>query len=143
MRRKLEEVARAGESADDLVLLLRGGPDTKEKILRHADRLEDVFTYRDGLARGISLFAAQCDLDAWSVLGTRMQSYPKYIRIPASAVVGRFVLIPTFAKPHWTLLLRTPDGSEVPENELIDELVAIMGEALDNPKWAKTQKRRR
>lgn len=52
MKRKLEEVVRARESTDDLVLLLRGGPDTKEKILRHADRLEDLFTYQDGLARG-------------------------------------------------------------------------------------------
>lgn len=143
MKRKLEEVVRARESTDDLVLLLRGGPDTKGKILRHADRLEDLFTYQDGLARGISLFAAQGDLDAWSLLGSQLQSYQKYFRIPASAVTGRFVLLPTFANPHWTLLLRTPDGSEVPENELIDELVAIMGEALDNPRWAKTQRRRR
>lgn len=143
VKRRLEEVVRPRESADDLVLLLRGGPDTEEKILRHADRLADLFTYQGGLARGISLFAAEGDLDVWSVLGTQLRAYPKYFRIPASAVVGRFVLLPTFAKPHWTLLLRTPDGSEVPEKKLIDELMAIIGEVLDNPKWAKTHKRRR
>lgn len=58
-------------------------------------------------------------------------------------MVERFVLLPTFGKPHWTLLLQTPDGSGVSEDQLIDELVAILGEALDNPKWVKTRKRRR
>lgn len=53
------------------------------------------------------------------------------------------MLLPTFGKPHWTLLLQTPDGSGVSEDQLIDELVAILGEALDNPKWVKTRKRRR
>lgn len=143
MKKKLEDAIRPGESLDDLVLLLRGGPDSKEKIFHHADRLEDAFTYHDGPARGISLFAVQGDLDAWVVLGSQLRSYPKYFRIPAGAVVRRFVLLPTFAKPHWTLLLRTPDGTEGPESRLIDELVAIMGEVLDNPEWMKTRKRRR
>jgi len=143
VKNRLEDVIREGEVADDLVLLLRGGPDSKEKILLHADRLGDLFTFDDDPARGISLFAAQGDLDAWTVLGDQLQNYPKYFRIPAVAVIERFVLLPTFKKPHWTLLLQTPDGSEVPEDQLIDELVAIMGEVLDNPKWVKTRKRRR
>lgn len=45
MKKKLEDAIRPGESLDDLVLLLRGGPDSKEKIFHHADRLEDAFTY--------------------------------------------------------------------------------------------------
>lgn len=140
---RLEDVIREGEVADDLVLLVRGGPDTKEKILLHADRLADIFTFNDAPARGLSLFAAQGDLDAWTVLGDQLQNYPKYFRIPAASVVERFVLLATFRNPHWTLLLQTPDGSEVPEDQLIDELVAIMGKALDNPKWVKIRKRRR
>lgn len=142
MKRRLEDVIR-DEVADDLVLLLRGGPDSKEKIMLHADRLEDVFTFKDRPARGISLFAAQGDLDAWTVLGDQLQNYPKYFRIPATAVAERFILLPTFRKPHWTLLLRTPDGSEVPEVQLIDELAGSMAEVFDNPKWVKTRKRRR
>jgi hypothetical protein len=142
VKRKLEEVVREGESPDDLVLLLRGGPDGREKILLHAGRLEDIFTYHHGPARWISLFAAQGDLDAWAVLGGQLLSYPKYFRIPASAVAERFVLLPAFGKPHWILLLQTPKGSDASEDQLIDELVAIIGEALDNPKWVKTRKRR-
>lgn len=77
------------------------------------------------------------------MLGDQLRNYPKYFRIPAAVVVKRFVLLPTFREPHWTLLLQTADGSEVPEDQLIDELVAIMGEVLDNPKWVKTRRRRR
>lgn len=125
------------------MLLLRGGPDTRDKIRRHADRLSDLFVYDGVPARGVSLFAARGDLDAWTVLGSQLRTYPKYFRIPATAVLDRFVLLPTFARPHWTLLLTSPGTSAVPEIQLIDELVAIMGEALANPKWEKTQARRR
>lgn len=53
--------------------------------------------------------------------GRPARNYPKYFRIPAAVVVKRFVLLPTFREPHWTLLLQTADGSEVPEDQLIDE----------------------
>ena len=37
---RLEDVVRAGESSDDLVLLLRGGEDTSAKLLRQAALFE-------------------------------------------------------------------------------------------------------
>lgn len=142
MKKRLEDAIRQAESPIDLVLLLRGGEDAKEKIFKHADLLEEGFTYGNAPARGISLFAAQGDLDAWALLGNQLKTYRRYCRLPAAELIERFVLLPTFATPHWTLMLQAADGSEVPEDELIEALLATLGPALDNPRREPRRKRR-
>ena len=55
---RLENFIRGGERVDDLVMLLRGGLDSMDKVLRQATDLERRFTYAGSPARGISMFAA-------------------------------------------------------------------------------------
>jgi hypothetical protein len=108
---RLEDVLRHGESPDDLILLLPGGEDNEAKLLRQATSMEARFTFGGTPARRISLFAALGDLDARSILGTKLRTYPKYRRVQGSALADLAVLLPTFQSPHWTLLIRAPDGA--------------------------------
>lgn len=137
--RRLEELIRVGESPDDLVFLLRGGTDTREKLSRHADRMVGRYTYRGEPARGISLFAARGDLDAWAVLEARMSTYRVYYRVDAARMSAMGTLLPTFGAPHWTLLF--PTAGE--DSGLLDELLAILGRVLHNPKYVPPEARRR
>jgi len=70
-----EDVLRAGESSDDLVLLLRGGEDTSAKLLRQAALFEARYTYGGQGARGMSLFAASSAVDELAVLESRLRTY--------------------------------------------------------------------
>jgi len=142
MKKRLEDSIRDDEAPRDLVLLLRGGEDRKEKLIRRADLLEEAFTYGDRPARGLSLFAASSDLEAWVLLGTQFRTFSKYRRVEAADLARHGLLLPTFAAPHWTLMIQAPDGSEVDEEAFLTELLAILGPALDNPKYQPNRKRR-
>ena len=72
---RLEDVLRAGESSDDLVLLLRGGEDTSAKLLRQAALFEARYIYGGQSARGMSLFAASSVVDALAVLESKLRTY--------------------------------------------------------------------
>jgi hypothetical protein len=103
---RLEDVLRAGESSDDLVLLLRGGEDTSAKLLRQAALFETRYIYRGQRARGMSLFAASSAVDELAV--ARIEA-PDLSEVPAGAGVELAeiaVLLPTFQAPHWTVDLR-------------------------------------
>ncbi|MDQ3486005.1 MAG: hypothetical protein M3445_11450 [Actinomycetota bacterium] len=99
---RLEDVLRHGESAHDLILLLRGGEDTQTKLLRQAALLEARYTFEGVPARGISLFAARGDLEARTILGTKLRTYPKYRSVSGAALGELAPLLPTFQVPHWT-----------------------------------------
>jgi hypothetical protein len=71
---RLEDVLRAGESSDELVLLLRGGEDTRAKLLRQAALFEARYTYGGQRARGISLFAASSAVDELAVLESKLRT---------------------------------------------------------------------
>ncbi len=140
---RLEDVVRGGESPSDLVFLLRGGVDTEEKLLRQAALLESRYTYRGLPARGISLFAASGDLDASSVLGAKLRTYPKYRQVGGAALSKLVVLLPTFQAPHWTALFQPANGAARPESELLVDLLGTLGPVLDNPKYEPTRTKRR
>lgn len=132
---RLEDEVRQGESPEDLVLLLRGGEDTKETLLHRARLMERRFTYDDRPARGLSLFAASGDLDTRAILGTKFKRFETYRSVAAADLAALGLLLPTFAAPHWTLMFLAPDGAEVNEDAFFDRLLAILGPVLDNPKY--------
>lgn len=134
---------RSGESSDGLVLLLRGGEDTRAKLLRQATLLESRYTYRGQLARGISLFAAYDSAEELTVLESKLRTYPKYRRVTGRQLAELAVLLPTFKAPHWTALFRAPEGIDRPEAEILAGLLDIMGSVLDNPKYKPDRARRR
>jgi hypothetical protein len=139
---RLEDVLRAGESSDDLVMLLRGGEDPSAKLLRQAALFETRYTYGGQRARGISLFAASSDVDELAVLESKLRTYPKYRRVRGTELAKIAVLLPTFQAPHWTVLFRPPGGARRPEEELLNDLLDILGPVLDNPRYVPDRPRR-
>ena len=140
---RLEDVLRAGESSDDLVMLLRGGEDTSAKLLRQAALLARRYTYGAQRARGISLFAASSPVGELAVLESKLRTYPKYRRVRGAELAEIAVLLPTFQAPHWTVLFRPPGGARRPEEELLNDLLDILGPVLDNPRYVPDRSRRR
>jgi len=140
---RLEDVLRVGESSDDLVLLLRGGEDTSAKLIRQAALFERRYTYGSQPARGISLFAANSASGVLAVLESKLRTYPKYRRVAGAELAQIAVLLPTFQAPHWTVLLQPPGGARRPEEELLSDLLDILGPVLENPRYVPDRSRRR
>jgi hypothetical protein len=132
-----EDVLRAGESADDLVLLLRGGEDTTAKLLRQAALFERRYTYGGQRARGISIFAVSRAVDELGVLGSKFRTYPKYRRVGRAELAAIAVFLPTFQAPHWTVPLQPPGGVRRSEEELLSDLLDILGPVLNNPRYVR------
>ncbi len=97
------------------------------------------YTYKGEPAREISLFAARGDLDALAVLEARMSTYRAYYRVDAVRLSALGTLLPTVSAPHWALLF--PAAGD--DSGLLDELLAILGPVLDNPKYVPPEARRR
>lgn len=139
---RLEDAVRQGEHVDDLVLLLRGGRDVPDKLLRQAATLERRFTYAGTPARGISMFAARDADDERRVLAQKLPTFPNYRRVAAELLVELALLLPTFSAPHWTLLFRRPGGPVEAENTIIRRLLDVLGEPLENPAYRPWKPRR-
>lgn len=137
---RLEEVLRTGKPWGSIAVMLRGGVDSAAKIVRQASMLQARYSFRGGPALGISMFAAEGDLETWAVLGGKLRTYPKCRRVPADRLCDRFLMLPTFQIPHWTILL---DGAlgDLADGTSVLELLDILGPVLDNPKYEPTRAR--
>jgi hypothetical protein len=91
----------------------------------------------------MSLFAASSAADELAVLESKLRTYPKYRRVPGVVLAEVAVLLPTFQAPHWTLLFRPPGGARQPEEELLNDVLDILGPVLDNPRYVPDRARRR
>jgi hypothetical protein len=111
--------------------------------LRQAALFEARYTYGGQGARGMSLFAASSAVDELAVLESMLRPYPKYRRVPGAAVAEIAVLLPTFQAPHGTVLFQPPGGARQPEEELLNDLIDILGPVLDNPRYVPDRSRRR
>jgi hypothetical protein len=111
-KRPLEGVLRMDETAEDLVLLLRGGAasDDAPLLMRQAARLDLRFTFKAGRCFGISVFAATEASEAW-VLAKNMDVRRRYCRVRRRDITD-LQLLPTFSSPHWTVMFGGPDGPE-------------------------------
>lgn len=126
--------------ADD-VIVIRGGPDTAEKVRGHARRLHTVYVL-DGLpVFGVSVVAALDDLGPASLdrlLADRMSSF-RLVHLPrvGTVVEAGFGLLPTFGRPHFTALF------ESDEPPIIERFLSALGPAQPNPYYRGTRRRRR
>ncbi|MBC8090621.1 MAG: hypothetical protein H7Y15_01490 [Pseudonocardia sp.] len=134
----LREFVRDELVPEGATLLIRGGPDTVEKIASHAARTARAYLLDGEPAHGVSMFAALDDIGSASMdglLGGRLSTYRVVHRVEAGLVRDRgFALLPTFGRPHVTLVL-TPDR--------IDELTELLGPAQVNPMYGVTTRRAR
>lgn len=120
-------------------LLLRGGPDSTAKLRRHAERMRRAFLLDGHPVLGISMFAA---LDragkhsAVGILSTKLAAYSLVHTAPARVIAAAgFVLVPTFRRPHVTVVLRATND--------IDALLDALGPPRVNDKYGETRRRRR
>jgi hypothetical protein len=93
----------------DAVVVLRGGPDTLEKLAGHARRTNSAYCLDGEPVWGVSVFAALDDVGPASLealLTRRLVSY-RLIHTPTVGTLAEagFELLSTFRRPHFTLLL--------------------------------------
>jgi hypothetical protein len=128
MRRPIEDVLRLEASPDDAVIVIRGGPITVQKIVGHASRQMELFSYR-----GEPMVAISADLtvSGWTIeriLQDRMPTRSRYATSEAGVLrASGYELLATFHRPHYSIVL--PDPTE----DAARRLLASFGSTLENP----------
>jgi hypothetical protein len=123
-REELRPRLRAEPSPADTIVVVRGGPANARQLTTHAERTHKAFQLDGVPLWGVSVFAALDDIGPASLDGLlqRLWSY-RVVHLPTvgQRTEAGFPLLPTFARPHFTLQLSTTDEPE------IDRLVAALG----------------
>ena len=140
-REELRPNVRSEAPAADAVVVVRGGPDSAAKLAAHVERTHRAFSLDGAPVWGVSVFAALDDIGPASLdglLASRMASY-RVVHLPSVSVLlaAGFVLLPTFRRPHFTLLLGS--GAELEVRRLLDAL----GPPRPNPYHGGSRPRRR
>jgi hypothetical protein len=109
-------------------VVIRGGPDTLSLIRSHACRFHRLYELDGEPIWGISVFVAVDDIGPGSergILAGKLRSYPSIYRCTVHSLtdVG-LTLLPTFARPHYTVVMPTLDAA--------DEVVAAFGSLVTN-----------
>ena len=115
----------------DATLLVRGGPDTVDKLRRHAERTARAWALDGRPLHGISVFAV-LDMPLDDLLRRRFTSF-RTVYLPTAGRLAecQFELLPTGQRPHFTVRLQRADDSE------LDRLLAALGAAQPNPQYAR------
>ena len=116
---------------DDTVVVVRGGPDNANKLARHAARTHRAYELDGEPLWGVSLFVALDEAGAASLeelLSDRLGTY-REVHMPALAGLraAGFQVIPTFRRPHFTLVLADS------EPDTLASLLSALGTAVENP----------
>jgi hypothetical protein len=116
---------------DDTVVVIRGGPDNADKLARHAARTHRAFELDGEPIWGVSVFLALDQAGGASLeglLSDRLRTY-REVHLPALVDLraAGFEVIPTFARPHFTLVLADS------EPRTLASLLATLGAVVENP----------
>jgi hypothetical protein len=123
---------RAEPPLSEAAVLVRGGPDTQDKLARHARRTARAWSLDGQPLLGISVFAV-LDIPLNELLSARFATY-RMIHMPTAARLRDrgFELLPTGLRPHYTVRLRRADSIE------LDELLAALGPPAANVQYARS-----
>ncbi len=112
-------------------LLIRGGPDTVDKLRRHAERTARAWALDGQPLLGISVFAV-LDMPLDDLLRRRFSSF-RTVYLPTAGRLAecQFELLPTGQRPHFTIRLQRADDFE------LDRLLAALGTAQPNAQYAR------
>jgi hypothetical protein len=112
-------------------LLVRGGPDSTEKLKRHAERTARAWALDGKPFFGISVFGV-LDMPLGDLLRRRFTSFRViYLLTAGHLAEHEFELLPTGQRPHFTIRLQRADDSE------LDRLLKTLGAAQPNPQYAR------
>lgn len=140
-REELRPNVRPEAPAADAVVVVRGGPDSAAKLAAHVERTHRAFALDGAPMWGVSVFGALDDIGPASLEGLlagRIASY-RVVHLPTASVLAAagFALLPTFRRPHFTLVLDS--GAELEIRRLLDAL----GPPQPNPYHGGSRPRRR
>ena len=118
---------------------MRGGPDTIEKLHRHAERMRRAFVLDGHEVFGVSAYAVVDDVGPASfdaIVGHKLGTHHSIHLARACELRAQgFDLLPTFERPHFTILVVTLDD--------LGRLADTLGEARPNPRYGQRQRRAR
>lgn len=130
-REPIEQHIRAGENPPTGThLLLRGSPLTAAKFAEHASRTARAYTYQGQPCFGVSVELSRSANETARLLqGRRLSTRRRVarIRVEDALAVG-FVLLPTFAAPHCTVVLTSVPTATV---EALVTLATL--DVIENP----------
>jgi len=135
----LRDFVRADLAAQEATVLVRGGPDSAEKLAIHALRVRRAFVLDGQPVLGVSVFAALDDIGQASLDGILSGKLATY-RLVHFVLIGDllaagFTVLPTFGRPHMTVVLSGLDR--------VEPLLAAFGSAHTNPHYGEMVRRRR
>ena len=134
MSQRIEQRARLRreDPLTELVVLVRGGRDTIDKLARHAARTARAWSLDGQPLFGISVFAV-LDRSVDALLQDRFASFRTVHMTSAGQLrAAGFELLPTGLSPHFTIRLpRTGDEGE------LAALLAVLGPARDNAHYGR------
>lgn len=119
-------------------VVVRGGPDTARKIAAHAQRTARAFNLDGRPALGVSAFAVLEDVGPASLAGILQRtSTCRTVYVVAMVTLERagFTVLPTFQRPHVTVMLRSLDDA--------GELPTVLGPGELNPRYGEMTRRPR
>lgn len=117
------------------MLVVRGGNDTVQKLRQHAERTHRAFVLDGRPIFGASVYCALDELAAWR-LYRQLSVYPVLRTSSVGRIrAARFRLLPTFARPHFTVLLTSVEVDE------LARLLACFAPASQNPKYGRRRRR--
>ncbi len=127
----IEGVLRRREVLDpDASLVLRGSPLSVEGVLANADRTRRRFTLDGEPFVAISVDVTVPGWDVESILSRRIDSRRSYAIARAGELLDAgYVLLPTFAAPHYSL--RLPSYT----SETAQRLIEGFGTVMTNPHY--------
>ena len=109
-------------------VVIRGGPDTLSLIRSHARRFHRLYELDGEPIWGLSVFVAVDDIGPGSergILAGKLRSYPSIYRCTVHSLTDAgLTLLPTFARPHYTVVMPTLDAA--------DEVAAALGSPVTN-----------
>ena len=129
-REELRRRVRVDEAPPaDAAVVIRGGPDTLSLLSTHARRLHRAFVLDGEPVFGVSVFVALDDLGPASergILSGKLRTYSSVYRCTTGELSDHgLMLLPTFVRPHYTVVL--------PDLGAVDALATALGRLLPNP----------
>lgn len=124
----IEPYVRVEELPAPSVLVVRGGPITAEKLLEAARREQAVYTWQGVPLACVSVEAVMGEWTLERVLAEHLATRTTYATTTAGQVVNaRLVLLPTFAAPHYDVVLEDATVDEVAR------LMSLLSDPIRNP----------